>query len=323
MSGIDVLVPSYQYDRFLRDAVTSVLSQETQDLRVLIIDNASTDNSAEVARELATKDRRVDVVVWPSNLGVTASINAGIEWAEQEYFMMFSADDLLTPRSLARAVRFMDEHPNVGFTHGKEVEWALGEKCPDIDRGITDTQWRITSGRQFIEERCGQPANFIALGTMVVRTSVQKRAGHYRAELTCTQDLEMMLRLACLGDVGETNAVQGIRRLHGSNQSNLYFISRTADMAYRQASFESFFVNEGGAIADGERLRRCVRRNLAQRAYWLGVREFCRGAPNSGLELLTYAFKVRPITAVLPPISYLLRRAISPADPCWPPESHQ
>lgn len=56
MASVDVIIPNYEYGRFLRDCVTSVLRQNIEALRVLIIDNASTDDSVEVARALARED---------------------------------------------------------------------------------------------------------------------------------------------------------------------------------------------------------------------------------------------------------------------------
>ena len=58
MASVDVIVPCYQYGHFLRDCAASVLTQDVSDLRLVIIDNASTDNTLEVARELAAADRQ-------------------------------------------------------------------------------------------------------------------------------------------------------------------------------------------------------------------------------------------------------------------------
>ena len=55
MGGIDVVVPCYQYGRFLAESVNSILSQPVEDLRVLIVDNGSTDNTLEVAKEIAER----------------------------------------------------------------------------------------------------------------------------------------------------------------------------------------------------------------------------------------------------------------------------
>ena len=110
-SSVDVVIPCYQYGRFLRDCVTSVLTQGIQNLRVLIIDNASTDDSVEVAQQLAGEDRRVEVVAHRRNLGPHASFNEGIDWAKSHYFMILCADDLLAPSCLPRAVSIMEQHP--------------------------------------------------------------------------------------------------------------------------------------------------------------------------------------------------------------------
>jgi glycosyltransferase involved in cell wall biosynthesis len=77
VASVDVVVPSYQYGRYLRDCVRSVLTQDVSDLRVLIIDNASTDDSVEVARRLAAEDDRVEVVARPRNLAWRAPAISG------------------------------------------------------------------------------------------------------------------------------------------------------------------------------------------------------------------------------------------------------
>ena len=89
MGSIDVVVPCFQYGRFLRDSVGSVLRQEISSLRVLIIDNGSTDNSLEVARQLASEDKRIQIIAHGINLGQQASFNEGIDWARADYFMIF------------------------------------------------------------------------------------------------------------------------------------------------------------------------------------------------------------------------------------------
>jgi glycosyltransferase involved in cell wall biosynthesis len=62
MAIVDVAVPCYQYGRYLSDCVNSILRQDLSDIRIVIIDNASTDNSLDVARRLASEDPRVEVI---------------------------------------------------------------------------------------------------------------------------------------------------------------------------------------------------------------------------------------------------------------------
>ena len=74
MASVDVAIPCFNYGRFLPDCVGSVLSQGIDDLRILIIDNASTDDSVEVARRLAADDPRIEVVVHTAQPGAACQL---------------------------------------------------------------------------------------------------------------------------------------------------------------------------------------------------------------------------------------------------------
>src|ERR1700747_2325541 len=123
MPIVDVLVPNYQYGRYLPECISSILDQGVRDLRILIIDNASTDDSVDIARELATKDSRIELRTRPKNLGFQASVNEGIDWAASEYFMVVCADDLLPAGALPRAIDIMEKHPELSFAYGKYAQY--------------------------------------------------------------------------------------------------------------------------------------------------------------------------------------------------------
>ena len=108
MSSVDVIVPCYRYGHFLRGCVESALAQTGADVRVLIIDDASPDNTAEVATELAKEDSRVSFFRHAVNKGHIATYNEGIEWVSGDYMLLLSADDYLLPGALARAAELMD-----------------------------------------------------------------------------------------------------------------------------------------------------------------------------------------------------------------------
>lgn len=294
MPAIDILIPSYQYGRYLRDCVNSVLGQGIENVRILILDNASTDDSVEVARQLAAQDTRIEVRTREANLGLMATFNEGVDWASSPYFMIICADDLSAPGALARAISFMDQNPNVGFIVGRELEHRQGDPLPRIDPSAP-SEWRVSSGHDFLWERCREPASYLALGTMVVRTSVQKKAKHYKAHLTYTEDVEMMLRLACYGDVAETSAVQGIRRLHGLNLSDQHVTDRKSDLVYRKAAFDSFLDDQSRLLHDAELLRKTVNRNVALRAFRWGARALQAGRLSEAWDLLRYAASLSPM----------------------------
>jgi glycosyltransferase involved in cell wall biosynthesis len=306
MASIDVAVPCYQYGRYLRDCVTSVLSQEIQDVRVLIIDNASTDDSVEVARQLAVEDRRVEVVAHPTNQGQHASFNEAVDWAKSDYFMILCADDLLAPGALARACSVMELRPDVVLTYGRTLFVSSSDPIPALDRRVQDGQWNILSGRELLERFCHMGRGLS--GPMVmVRTSTQKQVGYYRPELPHTDDFELWMRFACHGGAAETDAVQTISRMHFENRSAGISNVHQWDL-HCEAAFESFFAREGASAPAAKGLHRVARRNLAERAYWGGVANLLRGDRHLGLELLKFAFSRSPRTIVIPPLGHLFRR---------------
>jgi len=313
MASVDIAIPCYQHGRFLRDCVESVLQQGIKDTRIVIIDNASTDDSVDIARQLAIEDPRVTLIAHARNLGPHASFNEGVSWASADYCMVLCADDLLAPGSLTRAVSIMNQLPELSFAYGTDVHWRTGPRPSTSADAQAD--WHISSGSDFITRCCRNPERYIAAGMVLVRTSAQKAAGYYRPELPHTDDFEMLLRLALQGPVGFTRTVQGIKRMHGSNQTEDILRDRPRDLAERLSAIDCFFTREGQTLADAGRLRRLGRRSISERAYGCGVKALVRGRRSAG-GLLRLAVELDPSVAVIPPLNYLLRmRSVSRDNP--------
>src|ERR1700744_3701033 len=119
MSSVDVVIPCYNYAHFLRRCVDSVLTQTGVNIRILIIDDASSDDTDEVATELAKTSTRITFRRSPKNKGLIATANEGImDWATAKYCLLLLADDALTSGALDRAAKVMDNHDEVGMTYG-------------------------------------------------------------------------------------------------------------------------------------------------------------------------------------------------------------
>jgi glycosyltransferase involved in cell wall biosynthesis len=309
MPYVDIVVPCYKYGHFLRDCLASICTQEGVDLRVLVIDDASPDDSFAIATGLAAKDPRVEVVRHHENRGLMATLNEGIDWAESDYFLVLSADDLLVPGCLARAVTVMERHPEVGLFHGAELDLHPGGSIPVPDetkQAIAGT--RFATGLDYVKLTCRSPINHVGTSTAFIRTSVQKAVGYYNLQLPHTSDFEMWLRIAAIADVAKTDAVQGIRRYHGANMSDFYFSVATRDFSERLAGFECFFATAGKELLEAEQLRSLALRRLAEEAYWSGLAQAMRGQLGVARDLVGFAFRLAPTFSVLPPVGYLLRR---------------
>jgi len=301
---IDVVIPSYNYAHYLAGCANSVLSQSGVALRLLIIDNASEDNSADVARDLAARDTRVELFLRSRNAGPHASFNAAIDWAQFDYFLILCADDLLAPGALARAVNMLEQYPDVHLAHGCIHKISKDEMPP---RTMPDGgKWTIRSGADFISLACRHAFNPVAGPTAVVRTAAQKQAGYYRKTLPHTDDLEMWLRLALLGGVASTDSVQAYARVHSENQS-----AKVAGIMHWnrefEAGFRSFFEHEGMNMPHADRDFTAARNCLTKRAYWSAISNLMRREEGAG-SLMGFALKRKPLMALLPPVDYLFQR---------------
>src|SRR5262249_50316333 len=143
MSQVDVIIPCYKYGHYLQACVESVLSQQGVVVRVLILDDCSPDNTPEVAGNLALRDGRVEYRRHTVNHGHIATYNEGLlEWASGDYVLLLSADDLLTPGALERAVRLFDSHPEVGLVYGRQIVFQT-EEVPPAPSVSTAAGWHV------------------------------------------------------------------------------------------------------------------------------------------------------------------------------------
>jgi glycosyltransferase involved in cell wall biosynthesis len=299
VSTVSVIVPCYNYGRFLPQCVGSVLAQEGVDVSVLVLDDASPDGSAQVALELA-RDPRVQVVCHERNRGHIATYNEGLAWADGDHLLLLSADDYLTPGSLARAVALMEAHPSVGLVYGAAV--LDGGETAYAGPLSTSTGHRVVGGRAWIEERCRQMDNPVATPTAVVRTSLQHRVGGYREDSPYAGDLEMWLRLAAYADVGELEAHQAIYRQHGANMSVEWVTALKGTFEHSRRAYETVLTEHAGAIPDAPELIRVVRRQVARRALRMATNRYCRGRfqPEIVPWLEAHATEVYPARRSLP-----------------------
>lgn len=307
MSSIDVAIPNYNYGKYLKDCVASVQAQGIEGYRILIIDNASTDNSQAIARELAAQDPRIELLLRTENAGFHASFNAGIDWAEAEHFFLLHSDDCCAPGSLQRAIGVMNRHPDVVLTYGR-TGYVIGDNSPSEELDESVSGWTIDSGDAFIESRCRMAINGIGCSTAIVRTAAQKQGGDYNKNLMIAPDMELWLRLAKLGDVASTKSTQGITRLHDSNISLHMRDKLSRQLVGMIEAFNTFFEAETAKGNDVDRLRAMFMKSVSERAYWAAWAHLCRGHPAGALELAGMALKGRPSCLLLPPVQYLFRR---------------
>lgn len=109
---VTVLLPVYNAELYIADAVESILKQTFRDFELLVINDGSTDKSSEIIRSF--KDERIRLVENEINLRLIATLNKGIKLAKGTYIARMDADDISLPERLQKQVSFMETHPEVG-----------------------------------------------------------------------------------------------------------------------------------------------------------------------------------------------------------------
>lgn len=116
---VSIGLPVYNGERYLAQALDSLLAQTFGDFEVIVCDNASTDGTGEIARAYAAKDRRIRYVRNERNLGWVRNFMRAFELASGEYFRWHAADDLSAPECQARCVEALDREPGAVLAYPK------------------------------------------------------------------------------------------------------------------------------------------------------------------------------------------------------------
>ena len=293
MRTVDVVIPCYNYARYLAQCVDSVLQQREVAVRALIIDDCSSDETLSVGAALAAADARVQFRRHEVNRGHIATYNEGLlEWAQADYVLLLSADDVLAPGALQRALDIMEAHPEVGMCFGPEL--AFEEQLPQLPTPVAGVAaFEIIDGRELIALSCDAADNPVG-PTALLRTSLQRLVGGYRADMPHTADLAMWICCAAHGAVGRIHAVQAFKRAHPGNMIKQYATTILPDLLQRKLAFEVSLHDHAAAIADVEALRARARQVLARHAFWGAHELFERGTPEPIDRLLALAVELDP-----------------------------
>jgi Glycosyl transferase family 2 len=303
--SVTAVIPAYNYARFLPECVGSILSQRGVDVRVIVVDDGSGDDTPRVTRELAA-DERVTVIRHERNVGQLPSVNEGLALVESEFAMKFDADDLLPPGALARATALLQAEPRVGFVYGRPLHFSGAVPRP---ADAPAKSWTIWPGGEWLARRCAVGTNVISQPEVVMRTAALREAGPIRTDLPHTFDLYLWCRLASLADVGRVNGpAQGIYRVHEASLQRTVHSGRMLDVVERARAFDALLTEND--IPGSLELAASVHRALAASALERACRAYDRGRSEDEPvdELVDFALSTWPRSQRLPQWRALERR---------------
>ncbi|PSF35526.1 glycosyl transferase family 2 [Aphanothece hegewaldii CCALA 016] len=305
MPKVSICIPTYNRSHYLRYSIFSVLNQTYTDFELIICDDGSTDNTAEVVNSY--NEPRINYIRHPQNIGRSRNMRSGFDAATGDYFIKFDDDDGLTPEFLEKTVNILDNHPQIDFVctnhwiinkNSEKVESATQENSlkwgkSQLQNGlIPDLLWQTFSHQS------------LQVGSTLFRRECLKDVDYMRPQADGCEDFDLLVRLAIAGKQGyflpeylmeyrfhggQTSLKQGIHFLKAKNFCiNSYHFTdekleqeRLKKLAITQQSL-GFKLIEKGDTEEGRRL-------LEKSSEMLGTSQ----KTNFGLFLSYFPVKVR------------------------------
>jgi glycosyltransferase involved in cell wall biosynthesis len=194
LGKVTVVMPNYNYAKYLSESIQSVLTQSHKDLELIVIDDCSKDNSVEILREWAKRDPRVFVLENKINQGAAESQNLALKRMSGDFLALCDADDVWYPQKLEIQLNLLSKNPRAGLAHAQAV--------------IIDSQGKPT-GKTFTEEynpsvprNSGDvfdqivTTNYPCSSSTIIRRECVEYAGRFDNQLKYLYDWTYWVRVA-------------------------------------------------------------------------------------------------------------------------------
>ena len=210
--AVSVIIPTYNRAALLPRAIDSILNQTFQNFEIVIIDDASTDNTAQILKEYKKKSNKIKVITHEKNQGVAQARNTGNQHARGKYIALLDSDDYALPNFLETAVSFMEENPSV--TIGFTVKHTYLESRKNKDGSYKIIPWHHPVYNFIDNNLLGN------VGNIFRRDFIQKHQIKYNSKFTCGEDyhfwMQMIIKGATLAKI-ETETALIVFRAYGGN----------------------------------------------------------------------------------------------------------
>jgi GT2 family glycosyltransferase len=209
---LSVVMSVYNGEPYLRAAVDGILRQTFADFEFVIVDDGSRDGTASLLADYAARDERIVLLTNATNIGYTRSLNKGLAAARGAYLARQDADDISLPERLACQVAYMDAHPAVG------VAGTLAQVIDDSDRPLDRDHFPKALDNEAVQAQL-LIGNCLCHGSVVIRRQHLEQVGDYDVDLEPTEDYDLWLRLAEVGQIVNLEARLYQYRVHAASVS--------------------------------------------------------------------------------------------------------
>jgi glycosyltransferase involved in cell wall biosynthesis len=182
---VSVVMSVYNDEKYIGEAIESILNQTYKNFEFIIIDDASKDKSLDIIKKYAKKDKRIIILKNKANLKICKSLNKGIKIAKGKYIARMDGDDISFSERFAEQVNFMESNPQVGVV-GSWIE-ILNKNYKKIIKKYPKEDKKLRQNIFFYSP--------IAHPVAMIRKEVFSKIGGYNKEFPLSQDLELWFRI--------------------------------------------------------------------------------------------------------------------------------
>ena len=182
---VTVLMSVYNGEKYLQEAIDSILGQTFKDFEFLIVNDGSTDKTEEILKSY--NDPRIKIIDNEKNIGLTKSLNKGLKLTRGEYIARMDADDVSMPERLEKEVVFLDNNKNMGLVGTYYFETNENGKVLYITRPLNDSK--------ALKEKLLM-INQFGHGSVMFKKECIEKVGLYRREFKSAQDYDLWLRIS-------------------------------------------------------------------------------------------------------------------------------
>jgi glycosyltransferase involved in cell wall biosynthesis len=213
---VSVIIPTYNYARYIAGAVNSVLAQTYHNYEIVVVDDGSTDETRQALGDSLDKI----TYIYQHNRGVSAARNVGIERSHGDLIAFLDADDVWVPDKLDRQVRFLRDHPSIGLMCSDAEHINDGQRDAPTSPQSLDRSIRLHDDMTVKEAfRVLLETNFIITSTVVIRRECIRQVGVFDESLRSVEDRDLWLRTARHFPLAYVPGAVVQKRSHPSNLS--------------------------------------------------------------------------------------------------------
>lgn len=281
---VSVIVPAYNYARFIADTLASVQAQSYQQWECIVVDDGSTDGTGAVVRRIAESDLRITYVS-QINKGLAAARNAGINCSKGEYLHFLDADDLLEDRKLERQVQFLELHPEVDIVFSDARYFRTGNADERLfSQDAANLPWVAhvsAKGQEVLLALVRN--NIMVVNAPLLRRSVLNDVGLFDGSVKGIEDWHYWVRCAIAGKYFHYEDFEGSRalvRIHDTSMStDARLMLRSTLLMHRKFA----------EMVSDPALLQINRERTVERVGLLGVEEVAAGNLMTGIRQLCKA----------------------------------